>query len=153
MDTDGDGGLNEEEFMAALRQQAADPSAWDHEDLTEIHEYFKEKARRGQPLMNWEEWQMLNSHEEIESDNFDSGSTEDEGHADDEEGPLSYDEATFRKYDLDGNGVLDRSEVNRMLGRAEALSEVAAAADELLQEIDLDLDDEVTLTEWVSSLF
>lgn len=54
MDKDGDGGLNEEEFMNALRQQSSDPTAWDNEDLSEIKQFFHEKELRGQPIMTWE---------------------------------------------------------------------------------------------------
>nr|ACU44942.1 unknown [Pfiesteria piscicida] len=148
--------------MEALRRQAADPSAWDHEDLTEIKQFFEEKHKKGAAVMSWDEWRMLFSTDEDDSHQQEKemasqheqvhggGDFEDGADLDEE---VTYDEVTFRKYDLDGNGVLDKEEVQRMLGRAQALSEVANAADELLAELDLDLDEMVSFSEWISTLY
>ena len=66
---------------------------------------------------------------------------------------MSYDEKTFKKWDKNNDGVLDQEEVQNLMKKAEAMSEVAYAADEMLTELDLDPDKTISMSEWAASLY
>ena len=66
---------------------------------------------------------------------------------------MSYDEKTFKKWDKNNDGVLDREEVQNLMKKAEVMSEAAYAADEMLTELDLDLNKTISMLEWAASLY